>query len=138
MKANLILPLPVVAHVVVLALGVARLPAASAEPELGVLRGRGLQIVDEQGRVRFGVELIPADSAHKMKDGTTVAYPETVILRMITADGKPRVKLTTSEDGSSLMLIGSTDTTQSILHASGAKSWLKLRNDEKSEKILGP
>ena len=72
-----------------------------------------------------------------MPDGRT-GYPETVILRWITSDGKPRVKLTTSDQGSGLMLLGDFDTTHTILAADGAKTSLKLRNNETTEQILTP
>jgi hypothetical protein len=113
------------------------LSRAEAEGVVPMLRGRGLEIVDDQGRIRAQLQVLPADTKTSMPDGTK-GYPESVILRMSTPDGKPRIKLTTSVTGSSLMLLGDSDTTQSILHANGAKSWLKLRNDEKTEQILKP
>src|SRR5687768_3286296 len=60
-----------------------------------ILRGRGLELVDDQGRLRAQLQVVPANTTFKMPDGTT-GYPETVIFRLITPDGKPRVKLTTS------------------------------------------
>jgi hypothetical protein len=110
---------------------------AEAQDDLTILRGRGLEIVDDQGRVRAQFKVEPANTTFKMPDGST-GYPETVIFRLITADGKPRVKLTTSGQGSGLMLLGDSDTTQAILHAHGAKSSLKLRNDEATQQVLGP
>ena len=126
-----------VANVLLLAFLLVRGRSIEAAPELTVLRGKGLEIVDEQGRARASIQLVPANPTYKMPDGS-VGYSETVILRLITADGKPRVKLTTSENGSILMLLGDSDTTQSILKAEGKKSSLKLRDDEKTEKVLTP
>ena len=54
--------------------------AQSAAP---VLRGRSLEIVDDQGRVRASLTVLPA--------GTSAAgdhYPETVLLRLITERGR--------------------------------------------------
>jgi hypothetical protein len=102
-----------------------------------ILRGRGLHIVDEQGRLRAELKVEPANDTFAMPDGTT-GYPETVIFRLITADGKPRVKLTTSVPGSGLLLLGATDATHTILHAEGARTSLKLRNDAATERVLTP
>lgn len=110
---------------------------AQAGEEPPILRGRGLEIVDDQGRLRAQLTIAPANETFKMPDGTT-GYPETVIFRLVTPDGKPRVKLTTSTDGSGLMLLGDSDTTHTILKADGRETSLKLRNDESNEKILKP
>ena len=102
-----------------------------------ILRGSGLEIVDDQGRLRVQMKLEPADAAFEMPDGTK-GYPETVILRLITSDGKPRVKLTTSDEGSGLMLLGDSDATHTVLKADRGRTSLKLRNDETTEQVLAP
>lgn len=112
-------------------------PQAEAKDSDAILRGRGLEIVDEQGRVRMQLKVEPASTTFKMPDGTT-GYPETVILRLITADGKPRVKLTTSVQSSGLMLLGDSDDTQAILASHGAKASLLLRNTEAQQRVLAP
>lgn len=120
--------------------GVARGDPPAGERPLpgdGVLRGRGIEIVDERGRMRFQVKVLPADPTFTMPDGTK-GYPETVILRLATADGKPRVKLTTSETGSGLMLLGDSDATYAILSATGTKTSLRLRDDASKQKVLEP
>jgi hypothetical protein len=103
----------------------------------GVLRGSGLEIYDEQGVLRAQLKVEPGNPTYRMPDGE-VGYPETVIFRLITADGKPRVKLTTSTPGSALMLLGATDTTRTVLHALDASTSLILRNDEDEQRVLGP
>ncbi len=125
------------ANLVLLAFQMAQLRAVSAESEPSILRGTGMEIVDAQGRMRAQLTLAPGDPDFKMPDGTT-GYAETVIFRLITADGKPRVKLTTSDDGSGLMLLGDSDTTHTILQADGQETSLKLRNDEADQKIVKP
>jgi hypothetical protein len=112
--------------------------AAAKEEALPVLRGRGIEIVDEHGRLRAQLKVEPADPTYRWPDGSRTGYPETVIFRLITADGKPRVKLTTSPDGSGLMLLGNSDATQSILHAEGTRSSLLLRDDAANQRILKP
>ena len=69
----------------VLLLGQARLPDAHGADS--VLRGRALEIVDDQGRVRASVKVQPAGTANGQP------YPETVILRLIDPNGRPSVKL---------------------------------------------
>jgi hypothetical protein len=66
-------------------------------PELGrVLRGRALEIVDDQGCVRAMIRVFPVSPTAKMPDGTR-GYPETVLLRLINSLGgrmflgRPRV-----------------------------------------------
>jgi hypothetical protein len=60
------------------------------------LRGRALEIVDDQGRVRAMFKVFPADLNVKMLDGTT-GYPETVLLRLIDSKGGPNVKIAATE-----------------------------------------
>jgi len=73
--------------------------AAPALTSDGILRGRGLQIVDDQGKVRASITINPAV---KQPDGST--YLETVLLRMITSEGRPVVKISSSEDGAGMAL----------------------------------
>ena len=110
---------------------------AQARSDSEILRGRGIEIVDDKGRPRMTLTIAAENHTFKMPDGKT-GYPETVILRLITADGKPRVKLTTSAQSSGLMLLGDSDTTHTILQADGGKTSLKLRNNESVEQVLKP
>src|SRR5689334_21199225 len=77
-------------------LGQARAIAAPA-PNDGILRGKGLQIVDDGGKVRASITIMPSS---KQADGST--YPETVLLRLITPDGRPAVKIGAMTDGSGM------------------------------------
>ena len=79
--------------------------SAGADDVAPVLRAREIQLVDDKGRVRSELTVLPAGTANG------VQYEETVIFRLVTADGKPRVKLTTSTDGSDLLLLGTSDET---------------------------
>jgi hypothetical protein len=108
---------------------------AFAEGAAPVLRGSGLEIVDGQGRVRASIKVLPGG---KSEDGE--AYPETVLLRLITERGRPSVKLSTSEESSGLTVAGPTNTkdTYVILQSKGAVSTLKLRSEDGREKILNP
>ena len=102
-----------------------------------VLRGTGIEIVDRDGRLRAQLVLEPENPGYEWPDGR-IGYPETVIFRLITADGKPRVKLTTSEEDSGLMLLGASDTTHTILKAFRDETSLLLRNDETTLRLLTP
>jgi hypothetical protein len=106
---------------------------AFAEGAAPVLRGSGLEIVDGQGRVRASITVLPAG---KSQGGE--AYPETVLLRLITERGRPSVKISTSEESSGLTVAGPTNTTYVILQSKGAVSSLKLRSEDGREQILKP
>jgi hypothetical protein len=72
-----------------------------------VLRGRALEIIDDQGRPRAAINLHPA----------TTSYPETVVLRLIDENGRPSVKLGTSERGGMLALVS--DVQETYVQLSG-------------------
>ena len=63
-----------------------------------VLRGRALEIVDNQGRVRANILV------HGPETVNGVTYPENVLFRMIDPSGGPLVKLTVAPNGSALGL----------------------------------
>ena len=74
-----------VANFALVLLGVAQqLRPANAESEPPMLRGRGLEIVDSQGRVRASINVQPAGPS--LGD---IEPSETVILRLITERGRP-------------------------------------------------
>ena len=74
-------------------------PAITVSTSDGILRGHGLQIVDDQGKVRASITIHPAT---RQPDGST--YPETVLLRMITSEGRPAVKIGSADDGAGMVL----------------------------------
>jgi hypothetical protein len=73
--------------------------AVAAPGDDGILRGKALQIVDDAGKVRASIAIYPAE---KLRDGSV--YPETVLLRLITADGRPSVKISTTDEGAGMAL----------------------------------
>jgi hypothetical protein len=101
-----------------------------------VLRGRELEIVDEQGKVRASIKIQAGDPKYKWPDGK-VGYPETVMFRLIDPNGRPEVKLGASVEGAGLGLIGETDSTQLILKAEGSNSSVKLQDKEGKQQIIG-
>src|SRR6187401_1104588 len=72
----------------------------SAQEPAPVLRGRALQIVDDAGRVRASLSVLPAGDQSS----------ETVLLRLITERGRPSVKLGVSEETSGISVAGPTGT----------------------------
>jgi hypothetical protein len=102
-----------------------------------VLRGRALEIVDDQGRVRASITVLPAHQTVKMPDGKT-GFPETVILRLIDPKGRPEVKLSASEQGAGLGLVGNSDSAQVLLQAEGTDSFLKLTNKDGRQQFIKP
>src|SRR5690242_18725549 len=70
-----------------------------------VLRGRALEIVDDGGKIRASIQVLPANATVAMPDGTR-GYPETVLLRLVTGEGRPSVKLSATERGGILALGG--------------------------------
>jgi hypothetical protein len=85
-----------------------------------VLSGRSLEIVDDMGRPRASIRIEPPSTV------AGVAYPETVVLRLINPDGRPVVKIGASVDGGGLGVIGDTDQTYAILKAEPTGSSLTL------------
>ena len=82
-----------VVNLVLLVVLLGRAPASSAQTDVQVLRGRGLELVDAAGRIRAQFNVEP--------DGEAV-------FRMRDASGTIRVKLGASGDGSALLLIDET------------------------------
>ena len=88
----------------VLALVAVQLRPATAEGGAKVIRVRGLEVVDDQGKVRAQIAVLPPST---MPDGQK--YPETVLLRLIDPNGRPAVKIGGSEDGSGISLAGDSE-----------------------------
>ena len=135
MKTQRFLTILTVLNVVVLVFAIAERRVAAAPGVAPLLRGRALEIVDEQGRVRASLRVLPAGtSAHGDR------YPETVLLRLITERGRPSVKISTSEEAAGVSLAGPSNTrdTWVIVEAKGTTSSLKLRNEDGREQVVKP
>src|SRR4030095_16705040 len=100
-----------------------------------VLRGRALQIVDEQGHVRASIAVLPAQA---QANGET--SPETVLLRLITERGRPSVKISASEEAAGATLVGRSNTTNTstILQAKRTASSLRLSDEDGGETLVRP
>jgi len=129
-----LIALTVLNSVLLAALVVQQLRPAFADDQPPVLRGRGLQIVDSQGRVRASISVLPPEK------GSGAEASETVLLRLITERGRPSVKIAASEPSSGLSFAGPTGTkdTYVILEAKGNSTSLKLRNEQGHEQVVSP
>jgi hypothetical protein len=97
--------------------------ATDTPKEEPVLRGRGLELVDEHGRSRASIRVEPGGE---------------VVLRLTDQKGTIRVKLGAGQDGSGLLLAN--DATEPGVHivAKSTGSSLKLRNKDGRERQLSP
>ena len=96
-----------------------------------VLRGRALEIVDEQGRVRASILV------HGPETVNGIRYPETVLFRMADPTSGPVVKLTAAANGSALGL--SDDAHGGIqLYARDTASFVRVVDKHGRERIVRP
>ena len=135
MKTQRLLIALTLVNLALLIFTLAQVHPAVAEGVPPVLRGRALEIVDERGRVRASLNVLPATTQPNGE-----RYSETVLLRLITERGRPSVKIGASEQAAGLSLAGPTGTkdTYVILEAKGTASSLKLRNEDGREQIVKP
>ncbi len=112
-----------------------RLAVASTRDVPAVLRAHSLEIVDSNGRVRASIAVLPEDPK-VIWNGKP--YPETVLLRLSTADGRPNVKLGASKMGSGLVIGGEADPTYVQILAEGRQSTVKLINADSTVRIITP
>jgi hypothetical protein len=72
---------------------VSRHGPVTAQQIPAVLRGRALEIVDDQGRVRASISVQPPTTVDEVR------YPETVLLRLTDPASGPVVKIDASVEG---------------------------------------
>ena len=137
MKSNRLAIAFTVINLMILMFNLLHTSPATADSVAPVLRGRSLEIVDDQGKVRASIKIHPADKTFKMPDGK-VGYPETVMFRLIDPNGRPEVKIGASEQGGGLGLVGAFDTTHIILQAQDTDSSLKLANKDGRQQLIKP
>jgi len=122
-----------VANAVILVVLLAQMRPLTAQGTPGVLRGRALEIVDGRGKLRATISVLPAND--------TSGFPDTAVLRLMDpVTGRPSVKLSTSEKGSGLMLLGDAKTrgTWVILESEGQTNKLRVKTENEPEQLLKP
>ena len=137
MKGQRLLAVMTALNILLLALSVSQTRAVASQGVAPVLRGRALEIVDDKGRVRASISILPGDPHFKMPDGT-MGYPETVLLRLITSEGRPNVKIGASVDGSGAGFGGEDDPTYVQILAQGSNTSIKLTNKDRREQLIKP
>ena len=102
----------------------------SAQETAPVLRGRALEIVDDAGRVRASLSVLPARDQEA----------ETVLLRLITEQGRPSVKVGASETSAGLSIAGPTGTqnTWITVTADRSKGKVIVKSEDGGEEIIQP
>lgn len=115
----------------------ARPGAAGVQDIVPVLRGRALEIVDGQGKVRASITVFANDPTVRMPDGTT-GYPETVLLRLIDSRGQPNVKIEATELGAGAVFGGESDPTHVQILAERGRTSMKLTNKDGRTQTLKP
>jgi hypothetical protein len=111
-----------------------RLGLAATADVPGVLRGRALEIVDDRGKVRASIAVIPEDPKVKWNGKP---YPEVVLLRLMSPDGGAHVKLGATRSGSGLVIGGEFETYVQV-KAEGAESMVKLISKDGRERLIKP
>ena len=119
-----------IVNLLLLVVQLARVNPLSAEEPAPVLRARALQIVDDAGRVRASLSVLPAGDQSS----------ETVLLRLITEQGRPSVKIGASEKTSGLSVAGPTGTqnTWISLTSDGSTSKVVVKSEHGGEQIIQP
>lgn len=116
-------------------------PVKASGPEQ-VVRARALEIVDAQGKLRASLSVI-AEGPSRRNDGTPLepngkVYPEAVVFRLIRPDGRPSVKIATTEQGSGIDLSGGIDPTYLVLSSEGGETSLTLTNKDGHRQVIKP
>jgi hypothetical protein len=134
MTQRLLIALTIVNLALLVFLLLSQVAPTLANSTTPVLRGRALEIVDDQGRVRASIKVHAAETFAP----TRKKYPETVVLRLIDPNGRPEVKIGASVQGGGLGLVGRADATQVILQAEEADSSLKSANEDGKQQVFEP
>jgi hypothetical protein len=106
-------------------------PAFAQQSATPMLRGRGLEIIDAQGRVRAMISVLPPSTVDAKR------YPETVLLRLIDPKSGPVVKLGAASNGGALGLTDGADRgVQVFAHDTG--SFVRIVDRAGRERVIRP
>ncbi len=119
----------------ILLVAVLLLTSASRSEIAPVVRGRAFELVDENGKVRAEIKIMPAEPSTRMPDGS-IGYPESVLFRLFDSEGGPNVKISATEDGSGVVLGGESGYIQILSRTTDPSIKLVSKNgDEQVIKI---
>lgn len=119
----------------ILLVAVLLLTSASRSEMAPVVRGRAFELVDENGKVRSEIKIMPAEPSTRMPDGS-IGYPESVLFRLFDSEGGPNVKISATEDGSGVVLGGESGYIQILSRTTDPSIKLVSKNgDEQVIKI---
>ena len=106
-------------------------PAFANQTTSPVLRGRALEIVDAQGRLRATIGVLPPSMVDSKR------YPETVLLRLIDPKTGPVVKIGAASNGGALGLTDGADRgVQVFAHDTG--SFIRIVDRAGRERVIRP
>lgn len=134
MKTQRLLIALTIVNLALLVLSLAQSRAVTAQSVAPVLRGRALEIVDDSGRLRASLSVLPENPSVKWNGKP---YPEIVLLKLMSPGGGSPVKLGVTKLGSSLVLGGESNSYIQVLAEDG-KTTLKLINNDGLERLIKP
>jgi hypothetical protein len=140
MKLQRISAILTVVNLALLAFLLNQVRTVEASNAPAVLRGRALEIVDAQGKLRASLQVIPKGPS-RGADGSVIdpggkSFPEAVVFRLIRPDGRPSVKIATTEQGSGLDLSGGIDPTYIVLSADGGDASITVTNKDNHRQVV--
>jgi hypothetical protein len=109
----------------------------SASPGSGIVRGTALEIVDDHGRVRASLGIVPTNTPGVVPSDNG-AGEGTVLLRLIYAAGQPSLKIAVSESASGISLVGGNDDSYIVIEADGPASELRLVKGGGETRVIAP
>lgn len=104
---------------------------AQKENKATVLRGTGLEITDNQGRLRASITF------HAAEEKNGVVYPGGVLLRLISSKGQPSVKLMAGDDGGGLTFSNEADGYIQLLSKESG-GFLMIKDADGKERVVKP
>ena len=114
----------------------ARIGPVTAQGSPGLLRGTGLEIVDERGCARATISILAANTDVAATD--LGSFPETVVFRLIDPKYGPVVKLSGSERSAGLGLGGDSQAKYTLLESQPTGSFLRLTDANGREQLIKP
>jgi len=104
---------------------------AQQENKSQVLRGTGLEITDNQGRLRASITF------HSPEEKNGTKYPGGILLRLIDTKGQPSVKIMASDEGGGLSFSNEANGYIQLL-SNESGGFLKIKNADGKEQIIKP